>query len=278
MNKVAFYYIIFGLIFMGSFLYDLSNDEKNFKIGGTYIIAAICQEGIIVGADSRSCFYNKKGQIAAYYDGAQKIFQNNNIIITMAGQHIIDTISVKILLKKFQKAYKKKLEPNNFYYTFLRFASTQLSENQYKKLLNNQFLVCGYLKNRPAIYSYHGIEKDSFFKAGEYKTNDKDSDNYTDLVEYLKRADIGETLTLVKILIGNIAVGSNKDTISGVGGDASLVYITKDNVKWVQRQNKYEYNSSREFFNNYMNGNVKLWYRSKEDSILLRRGFEIYYR
>ena len=89
MNKILYLYILIVLFFS---LYIKP------EIKGTYIMATICQDGIIVGADSRSVFYNNSNQIIAYYEKAPKLFQYNNIIVGMAGIYSLQEVEFRLLV------------------------------------------------------------------------------------------------------------------------------------------------------------------------------------
>ena len=91
-------------IFLYTFLlFSLHSDCQVLNDKGTYLISAICKDGIVVGSDSRAVWMNNENQIAAYFDSAQKIFVYNKIVIAMAGGYAFldSNLTFNGLLKLF---------------------------------------------------------------------------------------------------------------------------------------------------------------------------------
>lgn len=206
-------------------------------ISGTFIIAAICKNGIVVGADSRTVFYDNHRKIAAYFEGKPKIYQHQNILVAMAGLYTFDKIDFSDFFNKFSVSHKPNIRVSNFFPTFTKYMRSQLSKNEYEELLKNQFLICGYSANKPIIHFYNGQEKKSIFLKSQYAINYEKDNNLSQINEFLKNADVNKTLTFVEVLIEGVIKHRNKDTVSSIGGIVTLAYINLEGVKWIQKQN-----------------------------------------
>src|SRR5438045_8673685 len=55
------------------------------RIKGSFVIAAICRDGIIVASDSRGTFKDSSGRRLAYYDVNQKIFPFGDNLVADTG-------------------------------------------------------------------------------------------------------------------------------------------------------------------------------------------------
>jgi len=55
------------------------------RVGGTFIGAVIAEDGIVVGADSRSTFIDAAGRHIGYVDGMQKVYVSNTTAVAVSG-------------------------------------------------------------------------------------------------------------------------------------------------------------------------------------------------
>jgi hypothetical protein len=81
---------------------QVSPEEIGVK--GSFVIAAICKDGIIIASDSRGNVFDKrdKQQIPiAYFDTIQKIFPIGSNAIAETGQGLILNVFVSAIVKDF---------------------------------------------------------------------------------------------------------------------------------------------------------------------------------
>ena len=265
--------VIFYLI---PFLCRSQNGHIELRInsGGTYIVAYLYKEGILVGSDSRVVTFSTSGKIALYHEDQAKVYQVKNIVVAMAGQYCFDSNSIcfKGLLKNFTQSQSLKITVRNFYEEFMKYAKRNLSKQDYEAIRKNKFLVSGYYSDRPSVYYYNGNELDSLISPG-YKSNFKSVNKNigNQMIEMLKQASETEAINSMKALIETTVKNLNRDTVSIVGGSPSIISIHKNKIYWIQRNDRNTYSTTKEFANAYKQGLVKIWYRSKNDSIAYRK-------
>ena len=249
-----------------------SNSINTQKIqpGRTFILAAIFKDGIIVGSDTRYAFLDDQNKVLAYFDKAQKIYQHQNILVAVSGNYSFDSLQISALFRNFSSSHTDKSGIGQFFSSFTKYAKTVLSIKEYTELLENQFLICGYLNKKPIIQYYDGKGKYSSFLHSGYITNHKEDNNTGWVNKYIKNADKDEAIQFIIKVIERVIENKNEDTVSAIGGKVSIAYIDSNDVNWVQKQEGYEYYNVDDFYNSILNGNTKMWYRSLKDSILLR--------
>jgi hypothetical protein len=98
-----------SLILLGLSL--LSNVIEAQLIHGSYSILAICDDGIMIAADSRSAFvdiHNNNEQLA-YYDTTKKVFKGPDFIISCIGTETIGGKTMEYYMNEFNsKPYIKR--------------------------------------------------------------------------------------------------------------------------------------------------------------------------
>jgi len=74
-----------------------SKQLQPVRIKGSFVIAAICKDGIIVASDSRGTLKNREGRRIAYYDANQKIFPIGDKLIADTGYASLNDAKVSFL-------------------------------------------------------------------------------------------------------------------------------------------------------------------------------------
>lgn len=245
---------------------------STFSSQATYIIAAICKDGIVVGADSRIAFLDKEGKIQACFDSSQKIFRFQDIVLAMAGTYSFDhSISFMALLERFSEVNEEKIDIDKFHDIFLRFSKTQISSEAFVELCNNQFFICGYSKGVPQIKWYHK-NVDTTLSSGYFTSIRRD--NYqVKTFEWLKQAEVDRTTFYIQNEMQRTLDRRNQINVYHSGGPASIINITSGNIAWVHKQSKNNFESIQDFQVALKQGLIKMWYRSKEDSVRFRNMF-----
>jgi len=63
----------------------LLSPTSTYRYGGTFIGAAICEDGIVVASDSRTTFIDSDGKAFGYVDGMPKIFVDRGAAVAVSG-------------------------------------------------------------------------------------------------------------------------------------------------------------------------------------------------
>lgn len=240
-------------------------------------MAAICKEGIVICSDSRTVFFGKNNIIRAYYDESPKIFQFTNFIIGMTGRYAFgDTLFFNGIFNNFSTKPHTGITVSNFYNKFTIFIKTLINEKELEVFKQNQFFVCGYQNQKPIIFIHETNGKDSILTHGYYSSNTAINGNST-LTTTLDTVGLNKTAFYIRNATQEIIEIHNKDSISVVGGSVSLAAIKNSQVLWNTKPSINSYISFVEFAKAYQNGLIKMWFRTKEDSISFGKSMMKYY-
>ncbi len=215
-----------------------TNNHFRIEDRGSYIVAAICAEGIVVGADSRAAFHDGNNQISAYTEGALKIFENNSVFLAMAGGYTFDQYRFPGLFKSFQSTSPGTVPVSKFHDIFFSFAKVKLTSAAYENLQRNQFLICGYENNVPTVL-YYSDDLTSKITLPSYITNQEGFPVNGKFKNALKTAGLTVAANTVELMIKNMAENTNQTSISHIGGPPSIVTITPFKNTWIKKQTKF---------------------------------------
>jgi hypothetical protein len=189
---------------------------------GTYQIAAICSDGIVMGADSLSSIVKPNGEIAAYYGGVQKVFPFKNFAVSSSGAHFIYPYYLYWYYKQFQEiGGNKKVFQENLQ-AFVDYLGKVHPKIQPIILARNKIIYGGYEGEIPVLCittqgKYSCVKTKGFiseddrcdFKydskltcAEAAKQIERSIINYVD--QYKKEAEINKHISVLKIAPGNI--------------------------------------------------------------------------
>ena len=123
------------------------------KTHGTLVVAVICNDGILMAADSRASFtVDSVGELAtyAYVDSFRKIMPIGNFQIGTVG---VSSFKNKHLIKIIQDYNKKNISPPTVLETYNKFRNylrndLSLADSLFEK---NQFFTAGYEDGNPII-------------------------------------------------------------------------------------------------------------------------------
>ncbi len=237
---------------------------------GTYLMAIICKNGIILGGDSRISFLNSKGHVVAWRDGCRKIFQCQKVLFGVGGQFQFDTLTFNGLYIKFLKANRTRITVDNFYNTFLEFAGKAISNKSFNNLQANQFIVCGYRNNTPCIFLYEKIKIDSAVGMG-FKTNYLEENLKGEIGIQFRDLFVRDGLKIIDHYLTAAGLKTGRGTISRIGGPNSIAYFETRKIGWWRDQDSDKAETLNEYLNLLNNGLLKMYYRSTKDSVIFRR-------
>lgn len=268
--------ILFIFVLMVS-IYSCDKPTKNQK--GTFFFAGICNDTILIFSDSRSSFTYTDGTIFAYFNNVSKIYQFHKTAMAMAGTSTFDSVYLKGIFKEFVAVQPDTISLPYFLDTFLDFARKRMPEKQFIELINNQFLICGYVEKKPTLIWHYKQEDSVYVGNGVYKTAAKITDNNPEFTKLLLTNNVENSVNKIAFSIEQMIKNENKDKVSHIGGNISILGLTKDRFNWIVQKNENDYYYQKQFFDAYKTNKMKMWYRSGHDSIefrklLVKEGFD----
>jgi len=245
----------------------------NVKQSGTYIFAGICKDGILVFTDSRTVFQDENNKIRAHFDGVSKIYRYKKYVIAMAGDATYGKTYFRDLFNNYTKQQITPISVDSLLTSFFSYAKIRLLPEEFASLTNNQFLVSGYKEGIPYIMWYYQKKIRELTSIGDFKSNNKLDDNNREIKDFFQHCNIYGCQNMIASSLNHFIEKCNKDTVSVFGGKLTSVAIFRDSLVVIADQNNYSFNNNNEFIKAYFNNRIPIIYRSREDSIILRKAF-----
>jgi 20S proteasome alpha/beta subunit len=129
------------------------------RVKGSFVIAAICKDGIIVASDSRGTLKDSQGRRIAYYDINQKIFPMGNKLIADTGYASLNDPKVSFLsalMSHFANNPLSRVELGQLPNSYFKYASSALPAAGAESAKLQTLVFAGYRKSRPMLCIYEG--------------------------------------------------------------------------------------------------------------------------
>jgi len=129
------------------------------RVKGSFVIAAICKDGIIVASDSRGTLKDREGRRIAYYDINQKIFPIGNKLIADTGYASLNdpTLSfLSALMSRFAKSPLSHVQIDQLPSSYFEYANAALPPAGAESAKVQTLIFAGFKKNRPIVCIYQG--------------------------------------------------------------------------------------------------------------------------
>jgi 20S proteasome alpha/beta subunit len=128
-------------------------------VKGSFVIAAICKDGIIVASDSRGMLKDREGRRIAYYDINQKIFPVGNKLIADTGYASLDDPKLSFLsalMFRFAKSPLARVQIDQLPNSYFKYTSAVLPATGATSARVQTLIFAGFKKNRPLLCLYQG--------------------------------------------------------------------------------------------------------------------------
>ena len=129
------------------------------RVKGSFVIAAICKDGIIVASDSRGTLKDREGRRIAYYDINQKIFPIGNKLIADTGYASLNDPRLSFLsalMSRFAKSPLSHVQIDQLPSSYFKYSNTVLPAAGAESAKLQTLLFAGFKKNRPIVCIYQG--------------------------------------------------------------------------------------------------------------------------
>ncbi len=136
-----------------------SKQVQPLRIKGSFVIAAICKDGIIVASDSRGTLKNREGRRIAYYDTNQKIFPIGDKLIADTGYASLNDAKVSFLsalMSRFSHSRLSQVDVDQLPNSYFKYVSIALPAVGAESAKLQTLIFAGYDKTRPMLCVYEG--------------------------------------------------------------------------------------------------------------------------
>lgn len=129
------------------------------RIKGSFVIAAICKDGIIVASDSRGTLKNSQGHRIAYYDVNQKIFPIGNSVIADTGYASLNDPKVSFLsalMSDFASSPRSRTRLEQLPSSYFTYVNAALPADGADSAKVQTLMFAGYDRGKPLLCIYKG--------------------------------------------------------------------------------------------------------------------------
>jgi 20S proteasome alpha/beta subunit len=129
------------------------------RVKGSFVIAAVCKDGIIVASDSRGTLKNRQGQRIAYYDVNQKIFPIGNSVIADTGYASLNDPKVSFLsalMSDFAGNPRSHAGVEQLPTSYFKFVNATLPADGADSAKVQTLMFAGYSHGKPVLCIYKG--------------------------------------------------------------------------------------------------------------------------
>ena len=130
-----------------------------FRIKGSYVIAAVCRNGIIVASDSRGMLKDGYGRRIAYYDVNQKIFPIGRSLIADTGYASLNdphTSFLSALMAQFAQSTRSHIDIDRLPDSYFNYVNRTLSAQGAESAKVQTLMFAGFKQTEPTLCVYRG--------------------------------------------------------------------------------------------------------------------------
>jgi 20S proteasome alpha/beta subunit len=233
------------------------------KTPGSFTIAAICKDGILMASDTRSECSVRKDTVG-YYDTVQKVFIVNNFAVANSGAALMGSDFFYHYIKEFRKT-DTNCRAKDFLNNFLVFIKSKYPV-YFDDFVNDPLIVAGYDKGAPYILE----TKKGKFNA-EKSTGFKESDSLIYFTnDFFSAISCKDAAEIIERCIKDSVSKFHLETTTG--GPLMALMITKDNKPaWIKNAPANDpCETTRAFIEAYNQGKLNFHFFSRE----LKQEFE----
>lgn len=121
---------------------------------GSFVIVAICRDGIILASESRANIFDKtdkEQRPIAYYDGIQKIYPIGSVAMAETGQGLIMNVFFSEIVNQFVQATGSSLRADQLLPMFISYCERQYPFMAVQEIKKQKLFSAGYINNHPTI-------------------------------------------------------------------------------------------------------------------------------
>ena len=210
----------FAVLLGLSIVYALATPNAPGQFGGTFIGAIVAQDGVVIGADSRSTFIDPDGMRLGYVDRTQKVYVEHGAAVAVSG---LTSVEDELFTSFMRRNDYLLAQPVN---EMLFDVALKLP---FRNTTNVLLISAGYLNGEATICAKAPIDPQSCHKSG-YITNKSSSS----LRRWLQgRNGIPSSVEAAAAL--DQAIQESADLDSTVGGPISLLLVPKSGEpRWLK--------------------------------------------
>lgn len=201
-----------------------------YTSGGSFAIAVVCDDEILIGADSRGTIRDSTGRELAYWDGVQKVFPIGKAALAYTGLETIQNIYFGAIINAFTQTVSDDIPLENIIPKFLDYTDATFP-NEVRKLIRAQLLITAGFSEGKAFACYYNINQtDGTTMACSLGLVSSDRTIIDDRKEELRSMNAQDVGKLIREAILRYAKDKNTRDI---GGPILIRAISEQGTRWL---------------------------------------------
>jgi 20S proteasome alpha/beta subunit len=256
--------IVFTIITVTFFIFSCSNENKlkltnveksNIGTKGSFMIAAIGKDGIIVATETRGVVFDKRDKKETpigYYDGIQKEFIIGTTVLANTVKGAIGNVFFSAVINDFKAKLIAYPPVDAFFNVFKEFYNSCMPKEFQDQIESNLMLVAGFKEGKPMICYFQNsavgcIESEGYVESDTTIFADKYTKNLScDLLAELAKEAITK-------------YSRQKDKWKTIGGEVCVIKITKAyGPTWMNKINFRKWIYTNELIKDYNEGRINI--------------------
>jgi hypothetical protein len=239
---------------------EANTQTSNIRCGGSFVISAICRDGIILASESRANIFHRTDPSQtplAYYDTCQKIFPIGEAAIAETGQGLIGNAFFSAIVGDFSQRIIQHPSSNNLLSLFIDHCKKTMQPDVFAEIRKQKLFAAGYNGSIPFVCYFNEQQPDGPFgciNAGlieSYKTS------LSERKDELKNLTVTKVAQLSQKAIQSYA--GEGERWKSIGGPIDVLCITPSGSCWLKKNTPdQKYTSVKEFVIAYQQGNIPL--------------------
>ena len=225
--------LVFAMLLMplsGSTVQEKSSKTAPFRVKGSFVIAAICRDGIIIASDSRGMLKDHQGRRIAYYDTNQKIFPIGNKVIADTGYASLNDPRISFLsalMFRFAESPLSRVEVDQLPTSYFKYVGGLLPAAGAESAKIQTLVFAGYKQHKPLLCIYQGESGHNMkCRSSGYLSSPKQQISGLENVSTLSFEDAGRVMRqTIKDYASAVQPGF-------VGGPVVLRTMTRAGSRW----------------------------------------------
>ncbi len=228
---------------------------------GSFVIAAICKDGIILASESRANIFDKTDENQeplAYYDGIQKIFPVGSAAIAETGQGLILNAFFSAIVSEFTQALRVDLRVNQLLPAFVKYCEKKLPAAAFSEVKRQKLFSAGYIDSHPTICYFNQDQPDAPF--GCIQDSGFIQSDVTLLTKYAEELPTMPTERVTGIAIEAIETyGAEGDRWKTIGGPIDVLLVAEEGYRWIEKNSPTkDWKYVQDFIAAYREGKVEI--------------------
>ena len=229
-GKILLASILLLAPFLGTPARSALRELAPVRIKGSFVIAAICKDGIIVASDSRGMLKDSQGRRIAYYEVNQKIFPVANNLIADTGYASLNDARISFLsalMSRFAESPVARVEVDKLPASYFAYADSVLGATGAESAMVQTLVFAGFKEDRPILCIYEGeSSRATKCRSSGYLSSPKEEIFGLQKVGSLSFAEAAQVMQKT---IDDYAAAVQPGS---VGGPVVMRIITRSDSKW----------------------------------------------